>query len=48
VAAQAMPGRVRRVLIGAVAIAMVGALYLIVQRGEALLIDLALLRSFCF
>jgi len=45
----AMPQRARRAVLAAIGLAMAGALYLILERGEALLIDLAKLgRVFCF
>jgi hypothetical protein len=44
-----MPGGVRSAVIFAVLFALSGALVLIALRGDALLVDLALLqRSFCF
>ncbi len=46
---QAMPGAVRRAVLAAVGLALVGALYLVAVRGEALLLDLSALgRIFCF
>jgi hypothetical protein len=46
---QAMPGAVRRAVFAAVGLALVGALYLVAVRGEALLLDLSALgRIFCF
>jgi hypothetical protein len=47
-ARQGMPAGVRRGLIAAVAAALIGALYLIAVRGEALLLDLAALTKYCF
>jgi hypothetical protein len=45
----AMPSAVRRALVAGLCIAMLGALYLMAVRGEALLVDLqALSRIFCF
>jgi len=45
----AMPAAARLAVIVAVLVAMAGALYLILVRGDALLIDLAKLgRVFCF
>jgi hypothetical protein len=45
-----MPGALRASLFAALAVVMVGALYLISVRGEALLLDLSALsgRIFCF
>jgi hypothetical protein len=44
-----MPGRVRWGVIGAIGLALAGALYLVSVRGEALLLDLQTLgRVFCF
>jgi hypothetical protein len=44
-----MPSRVRWAVVGAIALALAGALYLVSQRGEALLLDLQTLgRVFCF
>ncbi len=44
-----MPAGVRWALVGVVGALMVGALYLISVRGEALLVDLQKLsRIFCF
>ena len=43
-----MPPAVRRSLLAALAVVLAGALYLIAVRGEALLLDLAALRAFCF
>jgi hypothetical protein len=44
-----MPAAVRWALLGAVGALLVGALYLIAVRGQALLVDLqALSRIFCF
>jgi len=48
VARQLLPGGVRRALFAALGIVLAGALYLITVRGEALLLDLAALRAFCF
>jgi hypothetical protein len=46
---EATPGRVRWAVLGAVGLALAGALYLVSVRGEALLLDLASLgRVFCF
>jgi hypothetical protein len=46
---EAMPAPVRRAVIATVALAMLGSLYLIAVRGEALLVDLqSLARIFCF
>jgi hypothetical protein len=45
---QLLPGGVRRALIAALGVVLAGALYLITVRGEALLLDLAALRAFCF
>jgi hypothetical protein len=43
-----MPARVRWAVIGAVGLALLGALYLVGVRGEALLLDLKLLGGvFC-
>jgi hypothetical protein len=47
-ARQLLPGGVRRALFAALGIVLAGALYLIAVRGEALLLDLAALRAFCF
>ena len=47
-ATQLLPGRVRRVLFAALGLLLAGALYLVAVRGEALLLDLAALRAFCF
>jgi hypothetical protein len=45
----AMPAAARIAVIGAILLAMAGALCLILMRGEALLIDLAKLGSvFCY
>jgi len=44
-----MPARVRWAVIGAIGLAIAGALYLVSVRGEALLLDLKTLGSvFCF
>ena len=45
-----MPGGVRLAVLAAAAVVLVGALYLISVRGEALLLDLSALgaRIFCF
>jgi hypothetical protein len=44
-----MPRSARLLLFGALLLAMLGALYLIIARGDALLVDLAKLgRIFCF
>ena len=47
---QAMPAAVRWLVLGAAAVVLAGALYLISVRGEALLLDLSALsqRMFCF
>jgi hypothetical protein len=46
---QAMPGAVRWAVFAVVGLALVGALYLVAVRGEALLLDLSALgRIFCF
>jgi hypothetical protein len=45
---QLLPGGVRRALFAALGLVLAGALYLIAVRGEALLLDLAALRAFCF
>ena len=43
-----MPGRVRWAVLGAIGLALAGALYLVSVRGEALLLDLQTLgRAFC-
>ena len=43
-----MPRAARLVLFGALLLAMLGALYLIIARGDALLVDLAKIgRVFC-
>ena len=47
-ARQLLPGGVRRALFAALGLLLAGALYLIAVRGEALLLDLAALRAFCF
>jgi len=44
-----MPGRVRWAVIGAIGLALAGALYLVSVRGEALLLDLKAVGGvFCF
>jgi hypothetical protein len=44
-----MPRRVRWAVLGAIGLALAGALYLVSVRGEALLLDLQTLgRAFCF
>ena len=44
-----MPSRVRWAVIGAIGLALAGALYLVSVRGEALLLDLKALGGvFCF
>ena len=44
-----MPGRVRWVVVGAIGLALAGAVYLIGVRGEALLLDLKAVGGvFCF
>ena len=44
-----MPGRVRWTVIGAIGLALAGAVYLVSVRGEALLLDLKALGGvFCF
>jgi len=44
-----MPRSIRIGLIGALLLALAGAVYLMIVRGDALLIDLAKLgRAFCF
>jgi hypothetical protein len=45
-----MPAAQRHAVLGAVGLALAGALYLIAVRGEALLVDLSALsqRIFCF
>jgi hypothetical protein len=43
-----MPGGLRRGLLAALGLVFAGALYLIAVRGEALLLDLAAIRAFCF
>jgi hypothetical protein len=45
---QLLPGGVRRVLFVALGVLLAGALYLVAVRGEALLVDLAALRAWCF
>ena len=45
---QLLPRRVRRALFAALGVLLAGALCLIAVRGEALLLDLATLRAFCF
>jgi hypothetical protein len=35
-------------LLAALGLVLAGALYLVVVRGEALLLDLAAIRAFCF
>jgi hypothetical protein len=47
-ARQLLPGGVRRALFAVLGIVLAGALYLFAVRGEALLLDLAALRAFCF
>ena len=47
-ARQLLPGGVRRALFAVLGLLLAGALYLIAVRGEALLLDLAALRAFCF
>ena len=47
-ARQLLPAGVRRALFSALGIVLAGALYLVAVRGEALLLDLAALRAFCF
>jgi len=47
-ARQLLPRGVRRALFAALGLVLAGALYLIAVRGEALLLDLAALRAFCF
>ena len=47
-ARQLLPGGVRRALFAALGLLLAGAVYLIAVRGEALLLDLAALRAFCF
>jgi len=42
------PASARRALFAALGLVLAGALYLIAVRGEALLLDLAALRAFCF
>ena len=43
-----MPGGLRRGLLAVLGFVSAGALYLIAVRGEALLLDLAAIRAFCF
>jgi len=44
-----MPGRVRVAVVAGLGLALAGALYLVLLRGEALLLDLETLgRVFCF
>jgi hypothetical protein len=43
-----MPGGLRRGLFALLGLVFAGALYLIAVRGEALLLDLAAIRAFCF
>ena len=44
-----MPGRVRWAVVGLIGLALVGALYLVSVRGEALLLDLKAAGGvFCF
>ena len=43
-----MPGGLRRGLLAVLGLVFAGALYLIAVRGEALLLDLAAIRAFCF
>ena len=46
---QAMPGAVRWAVFAAIGLALLGALYLVAVRGEALMLDLSALgRIFCF
>jgi hypothetical protein len=48
-ARQSMPGGVRWAVLAAVGLVLVGAIYLVSVRGEALLLDLSALgRIFCF
>ena len=47
-ARQLLPSSVRRALFAALGLLLAGALYLVAVRGEALLLDLAALRAFCF
>ncbi len=47
-ARQLLPRGVRRALFAVLGIVLAGALYLVAVRGEALLLDLAALRAFCF
>lgn len=47
-AAQRMPRWVKWPLAAVVAIAVLGALYLLAVRGEALLLDLSRLAAYCF
>lgn len=44
----AMPVAVRRLVFGTLAVVIVGGLYLIAVRGEALLLDLGKLAAMCF
>ena len=49
VARQSMPGAVRWAVLATVGLLLVGALYLVAVRGDALLLDLSALgRIFCF
>lgn len=45
-----MPGAARLAVLGVVGLVLIGALYLIAVRGQALLVDLSALsqRIFCF
>ncbi len=43
-----MPARLKWPLFTAIALAVIGALYLIAVRGEALLLDLSRLAAYCF
>jgi hypothetical protein len=45
---QLLPPAVRRALFAVLGVLLAGALYLVAVRGEALLLDLAALRAFCF
>jgi len=45
---QLLPRGVRHTLFAVLGIVLAGALFLITVRGEALLLDLAALRAFCF
>ena len=45
---QLLPRGVRRALFAVLGIVLAGAFYLVAVRGEALLLDLAALRAFCF